>query len=116
MTLLFRLAASLALLTAVLLWLEPQTLLAAFAAPEPLWLAAALTLTIPQVALSAWRWRITAGRLGAPLGSGEALCEYYVATFLNQILPGVAGCAENADSVFRLRLYWTSACHLVSYP
>ncbi|HAF54708.1 MAG TPA: lysylphosphatidylglycerol synthetase family protein [Thauera sp.] len=97
MTLLFRLAASLALLTAILLWLEPQTLLAAFAAPEPLWLAAALTLTIPQVALSAWRWRITAGRLGAPLGSGEALCEYYVATFLNQILPGgVMGDATRA--------------------
>lgn len=85
---LIRVAASLGLLVAVLLWLEPQTLGAAFSAPEPMWLAAALALSFPQVALSAWRWRLTAQRLGAPIGFGEALREYYVATFLNQILPG----------------------------
>jgi uncharacterized membrane protein YbhN (UPF0104 family) len=79
------------------LWLEPQTLAAAFSAPEPLWLAAALALSVPQVALSAWRWRLTAARLGAPLHFGEALREYYVATFLNQILPGgVMGDAARA--------------------
>lgn len=85
---LIRVAASLGLLAAVLLWLEPRTLAAAFSAPEPMWLAAALALSFPQVALSAWRWRLTAQRLGAPIRFGEALREYYVATFLNQILPG----------------------------
>ena len=94
---LFRLAASLGLMAALLFWLEPQTLAAAFAAPEPIWLLAALALSFPQVALSAWRWRLTANRLGAPLRFGEALREYYVATFLNQILPGgVMGDAARA--------------------
>mgnify|MGYP006201564295 CR=1 FL=1 len=94
---LFRLAASLGLMAAVLFWLEPQTLAAAFVAPEPLWLAAALALSVPQVALSAWRWRLTAQRLGAPIRFGEALREYYVATFLNQVLPGgVMGDAARA--------------------
>lgn len=94
---LLRPAASLGLMAAVLLWLEPQTLAATFSAPQPLWLAAALALSFPQVALSAWRWRLTAARLGAPLRFGEALREYYVATFLNQILPGgVMGDAARA--------------------
>lgn len=90
-------AASLGLLAAILLWLEPRTLAAAFSAPEPAWLAAALALSFPQLALSAWRWRLTAARLGSPLPFGEALREYYVATFLNQILPGgVMGDAARA--------------------
>ena len=94
---LIRVAASLGLLAAVLLWLEPRTLAAAFSAPEPMWLAAALALSFPQIALSAWRWRLTAQRLGAPIRFGEALREYYVATFLNQILPGgVMGDAARA--------------------
>ncbi len=94
---LFRLAASLGLMAALLFWLEPQTLAAAFAAPEPIWLVAALALSLPQVALSAWRWRLTANRLGAPLRFAEALREYYIATFLNQILPGgVMGDAARA--------------------
>ena len=94
---LFRLAASLGLIAALLFWLEPQTLAAAFAAPAPIWLVAALVLGFPQVALSAWRWRLTANRLGAPLRFGESLREYYVATFLNQILPGgVMGDAARA--------------------
>lgn len=94
---LLRVAASLALMAALLLWLEPRALAAAFGAPAPLWLLAALALSIPQVALSAWRWRLTAERLGAPLRFGEALREYYLATFLNQVLPGgVMGDAARA--------------------
>lgn len=95
--LVLRPVASLGLLAAILLWLEPRTLAAAFSAPEPAWLAAALALSFPQVALSAWRWRLTAARLGAQLRFGEALREYYVTTFLNQILPGgVMGDAARA--------------------
>lgn len=92
-----RLAASLGLLAAILLMLEPQHLAAAFSAPEPRWLAAALALSVPQLVLSAWRWRLTATRLGAPLSLGEAVREYYLATLLNQILPGgVMGDAARA--------------------
>ncbi len=94
---LLRAAASLALLAALLHWLEPRALAAAFSAPAPQWLLAALALSIPQVALSAWRWRMTAERLGAPLRFREALREYYLATFLNQVLPGgVMGDAARA--------------------
>jgi len=48
----------------------------------------ALVLTVVQVGLSAWRWRYTARRLGLRLPYGIAVREYYLGTFLNQILPG----------------------------
>lgn len=48
----------------------------------------ALALTVFQVALSAWRWRYTVERLGLPLAYPVAVREYYLATFLNQVLPG----------------------------
>lgn len=94
---LLRLLASLGMLAAVLWWLELGTLAAAFASPQPAWLALALALSVPQVMLSAWRWQLTATRLGAPLGFTTAVREYYLATFLNQVLPGgVMGDAARA--------------------
>lgn len=54
-----------------------------------LWvLLPALLLSVVQVVISAWRWRFTAQRLGVPLGFALAVREYYLATFLNQVLPG----------------------------
>ena len=55
---------------------------------SPIVLLPALTLTVFQVVLSAWRWRYTAKRLGLSLPYDVALREYYLATFLNQVLPG----------------------------
>ena len=55
---------------------------------SPYVLVPALALTVFQVALSAWRWRYTVERLGLPLAYGIAVREYYLATFLNQVLPG----------------------------
>ena len=55
---------------------------------SPYVLVPALALTVFQVALSAWRWRYTVERLGLPLAYGAAVREYYLATFLNQVLPG----------------------------
>lgn len=90
-------ALSLVLLTGVALWLDPAALRAAWGRWSPGWLLAALALTLPQVAMSAWRWRFTAARLGAPLGRGQAWAEYYIATFINQVTPGgVAGDAARA--------------------
>ncbi|TGN41495.1 lysylphosphatidylglycerol synthase transmembrane domain-containing protein [Marinobacter confluentis] len=48
----------------------------------------ALLVSIAQVALSAWRWRFTARCLGLELPMRAAVREYYLATFLNQCLPG----------------------------
>ena len=63
------------------LWLELQRL--------PAWLVLpAFVLTVFQIALSAWRWRYTAGRLGLGLSFWQAFREYYLASFLNQVLPG----------------------------
>lgn len=86
-----------ALLTGLAVTLDSAAIGAAIAGASPGWLIAALLLSVPQVALSAWRWRYTAARLGAPLGRRQAYAEYYLATFLNQVLPGgVAGDAARA--------------------
>ena len=64
---------------------------------DPRWILAALALTVAQILLSAWRWRFTAARLQLPLGAGTAVREYYLATLVNQILPGgVVGDAQRA--------------------
>lgn len=55
---------------------------------SPFVLFPALALTVVQVVLSAWRWRYTVEKLGLPLDFGVAVREYYLATFLNQVLPG----------------------------
>lgn len=55
---------------------------------SPYVLFPALVLTVVQVVLSAWRWRYTAERLGLSLDYAVAVREYYLATFLNQVLPG----------------------------
>lgn len=65
-----------------------EAILARLAALDPGWLAAGVALSVPQIAVSAWRWRYTAGRLGQPIGYGTALRDYYLSTFLNQVLPG----------------------------
>jgi uncharacterized membrane protein YbhN (UPF0104 family) len=51
-------------------------------------LLAAMMVSIVQVLLSAWRWCYTARRLGLVLPMAVAVREYYLATFLNQVLPG----------------------------
>nr|TFG54259.1 MAG: flippase-like domain-containing protein [Hyphomicrobiales bacterium] len=63
------------------------------------WVAIALLATLPQYFLSAARWRLTAGRLGAHLPFGFALSEYYLAVLTNQILPG--GVLGDAARAFR---------------
>ncbi|MEP1216165.1 MAG: lysylphosphatidylglycerol synthase transmembrane domain-containing protein [Marinobacter sp.] len=55
--------------------------------PVPM-LLAAMAISVLQVLVSAWRWRYTAGRLAINLSFAGAVREYYLATFLNQVLPG----------------------------
>lgn len=94
---LWRYAVGAALLIGLAVTLDSAAIGAAIGAASPGWLIAAVLLSVPQVALSAWRWRYTAARLGAPLGRRQAYAEYYLATFLNQVLPGgVAGDAARA--------------------
>ncbi len=79
---------SLTVLGAVLVWIEPQRIAAQIHSFSPGWLLLAVIVTLVQTALSAWRWRFTAGRLGLPLTWRRALGDYYLAYFANQSLPG----------------------------
>ena len=85
---LLRTGVSLALLALLVWWLDAGALLDRLAGFDPRWALAALAISLPQVALLAFRWRFTAGRLGLDLPFGAALREYYLALFLNQGLPG----------------------------
>ncbi|GAB3685580.1 lysylphosphatidylglycerol synthase transmembrane domain-containing protein [Salinisphaera aquimarina] len=85
-------------LFALLYWrLDLEQLTQAFDTVRPGWLVAALALTLPQVVISAWRWQLTARQIGLALPLSTAVREYYLATFLNQVLPGgVIGDASRA--------------------
>lgn len=89
---------SLALLAGLALWLDPARIAAEVRALDPGWLIFALLVSLAQTALSAWRWRFTAHRLGLELAPGRALADYYLAGFINQVLPGgVVGDAWRAQ-------------------
>ena len=67
-------------------------ILDALSSASPVWLLLAAALTVPQTFLSAVRWRLVVRRLGEGLPMHRAAGEYYIAVFLNQVLPGgVAG-------------------------
>lgn len=88
MRLLLRVAVSAALLGVLAARLDARALGARLVGMRAGWALLALAISVPQVALSAWRWRLTAARLGIALPYRAALREYYLATFLNQVLPG----------------------------
>ena len=83
-----RVCVSLGLLIALARWLEVGEIANRLAQMQPLWIGLALALSVVQVAASAWRWRFTAGRLGIELPLSIAVREYYLAMFLNQVIPG----------------------------
>jgi uncharacterized membrane protein YbhN (UPF0104 family) len=85
---LVRAGVSLTLLALLVWWLDASVLLDRLAGFDPRWAAAAVAISLPQIGLLAFRWRFTAGRLGLDLPFGTALREYYLALFLNQVLPG----------------------------
>ena len=94
---LLRWTISLGVLGMLLWWLDPAAIVAEISDFSPVWVVAALAVTFVQVLLSAWRWRFTAHRLGLSLPWPRALGDYYLAIFVNQVLPGgVAGDALRA--------------------
>ncbi|MGB1950011.1 MAG: lysylphosphatidylglycerol synthase transmembrane domain-containing protein [Marinobacter sp.] len=85
---LWRWAATALLLLGLLWWLDVPDLMAELERFQ-LWVVVpALALTVVQVCVSAWRWRFTARCLSLQLPLVVAVKEYYLATFLNQVLPG----------------------------
>jgi uncharacterized membrane protein YbhN (UPF0104 family) len=77
-----------ALLLALALWLDIESLINELSRFSLLAVGLALLVSVAQVVLSAWRWRYTARCLGLGLAMKTAVREYYLATFLNQCLPG----------------------------
>jgi uncharacterized membrane protein YbhN (UPF0104 family) len=67
---------------------EPAALFERLRGVDPRWIFGAFALAVAQVVASAWRWRFTVTRLGLSLPLPQAVAEYYLATFLNQVLPG----------------------------
>ncbi|MFN7104518.1 MAG: lysylphosphatidylglycerol synthase domain-containing protein, partial [Pseudorhizobium sp.] len=53
----------------------------------PAYAVAGLFLVQFQIGLSAWRWQFTAQRLGMALPARHAVRDYYLSSFLNQVLP-----------------------------
>ncbi|MSR36526.1 MAG: flippase-like domain-containing protein [Gemmatimonadetes bacterium] len=77
--------------------MDARALAACLAGLSMPWALLALAISVPQVALSAYRWRLTASRLGIELPFLVAWREYYLAAFLNQVLPsGWLGDASRA--------------------
>ena len=83
-----RVGSSVVLLLALAWWLDVAQIVARLGRMRAGWVLAALGLSVVQVLVSAWRWRLTAGRLGIVLPFGQAVREYYLSMFVNQVLPG----------------------------
>lgn len=100
---LWRVPLQLAVTIALLVWLwrmaDGEDLLRRLGQAHLGWVAAALALTVPNIVLAALRWRYTARQVGADMGLGAAVREFYMAMFLNQVLPG--GMAGDAIRAWR---------------
>lgn len=85
------------LLTLVGLLVDPAAIVEAIGQADIGILLGMVLLVQAQLALSAWRWRLTAGALGISIGWRLAFEEYALASGLNQVLPGgMAGDAVRA--------------------
>ncbi|MBB4122724.1 lysylphosphatidylglycerol synthase transmembrane domain-containing protein [Martelella radicis] len=91
----------LAIIAGLVVAVDPAEIAAAFENVSLGPVVAALAIVQLQVLLSALRWRFTAGRLGHAISAGLAVREYYIASFVNQTLPG--GMAGDAVRAYRAR-------------
>jgi glycosyltransferase 2 family protein len=96
-----RVGALVVLLALLFRLLDSRATMAALARADLGLVLLAVGIVQVQVVLSALRWKFTAGRLGLHLPLGRATREYYVAAFLNQVLPG--GVAGDAVRTYRNR-------------
>jgi len=83
-----RAAVSIGLLAGLAWQVDLGTVGSRLAGMRPGWVLLAVMISVAQVAVLAWRWRFTAGRLGVDLSFVSAWREYYLSIFLNQVLPG----------------------------
>jgi uncharacterized membrane protein YbhN (UPF0104 family) len=87
-----RAAVGLIIVALTLLLVDRSRLISRLAKLDVRYVALGMLLALPQLGLCAWRWRVSARRLGLPLSMRQATREYGLSIFLNQVLPfGVAG-------------------------
>nr|WP_272213680.1 lysylphosphatidylglycerol synthase transmembrane domain-containing protein [Marinicella sp. W31]MDC2879636.1 lysylphosphatidylglycerol synthase transmembrane domain-containing protein [Marinicella sp. W31] len=91
----------LAIIAGLFVAVDPADVVAAFQNVSAGPVVVALAIVQVQVVLSALRWRFTAARLGHVFSAALAIREYYIASFVNQILPG--GMAGDAVRAYRSR-------------
>ncbi len=92
-----RITLSLLVLGGLIWWVDLASVASEVRRLDAFWVVLAVSLSVPQMLLSAWRWRMTARSLDLRLPWRHALGDYYLATFLNQVLPGaVLGDAARA--------------------
>jgi uncharacterized membrane protein YbhN (UPF0104 family) len=83
-----RIALSVVALGLVARWVDAAAVIERLSTLRPGWVALALGISVLQVGLLAWRWRLTAARLGLDLPFADAVAEYYLGIFVNQVVPG----------------------------
>lgn len=93
--------ATAALLAATAWFVDIGDVVSRIEALDLAWAAAALGISVPMYLLLGLRWRFTAERIGAPLGYGRAVGDYYLAVLLNQVL--AVGIAGDAARILRHR-------------
>lgn len=79
---------SLVVLVFILSLVGVSDVVARLGSADPGWILAALLACSAQIILCAFRWRITAARLGASIGIGNAIGEYYLSSAVNTTVPG----------------------------
>jgi uncharacterized membrane protein YbhN (UPF0104 family) len=97
----FQIVFALGLLAVLWRIVDGEEALRLLARAEFWWLLASFCALTLQTALSALRWRLTAGQLGIVLTRGEAIKEYYLAQIVNQAVPG--GIVGDAGRAVRSR-------------
>lgn len=101
--LVLRVGALMILLALLFRLLDSRTTMAALARADLGLVLVAIGLVQAQIMLSSLRWKFTARRLDLHLPLMKAAREYYVAVFLNQVLPG--GVAGDAVRTYRNRTH-----------
>ncbi len=90
-------AVTLVLLGALWRIVGSGTLLQRLGQADPFWLMVGLSFATTGMLAAALRWRFTTNRIGVHLSVWVAIREFYLSSFLNQILPsGLAGDAIRA--------------------
>ena len=96
-----RLAVSVAVLAVLFALMDTEAILIRLRGADAGWLAAAVCVLTILTFLMARRWQLTAIALGFDLSFRTAVSEYYIAQWLNLVLPG--GMAGDAARAVRLR-------------